>query len=141
MEEAEFLKQVEEYATLDRVESASAVAYATLTTLGESLPAEEADAAGSQLPDRLADWFTSAGGGAGAPYTPEAFVERVRELEADDARVDEREADRHARSGLCTFALAVSPGELATVRDRLPEGYDDLFDPPAAVGGSPTDPA
>jgi uncharacterized protein (DUF2267 family) len=120
MEENEFLTDVQRHADLDRVESARTATYATLTALGEVLPEDEAENAASQLPERLAGWMTDAASEESEAATPEAFVETVREREADDGNVDERDARRHTKAVLNTFAAALTPGELADVRANLP---------------------
>lgn len=135
MEESEFLTDVQRHANLDRIESARTATYATLTTLGEVLPEAEAENAASQLPETLAGWMTDAASEEGEAPTPEEFVERVREREADDGTVDERDARRHTKAALNTFAAAVTPGELADVRAALPDNYEGLFDPPDTAEG------
>ena len=138
MEENEFLTDVQRRANLGRVESARTATYATLAALGEVLPEAEAEDAASQLPEKLAGWMTDAASEEGEPYTPEEFVERVREREADDGSVDERNARKHTKAVLNTFAAAVTPGELADVRAQLPDDYEGLFDPPdtaESIGG------
>jgi uncharacterized protein (DUF2267 family) len=135
MEENEFLTDVQRHADLDRVESARTATYATLTALGEVLPEDEAENAASQLPEGLAGWTTDAASEESEAATPEAFVETVREREADDGNVDERDARRHTKAVLNTFAAALTPGELADVRANLPDNYGTLFQPPDTAEG------
>ena len=134
MEETEFLEHVQSRAHLDTVEGARGVMYASLTALGETTPEAEARDAAAQLPETLADQLTSAAADHEASYTSEEFVDRVQEIESEDGRVDDTDAERHARAALSTFAAAVSSGELGGVRDHLAGDYDDLFDPPELSG-------
>lgn len=129
MEENEFLKRVQRRAGLATVEEARTVTATTLQVFGEAVGEGTAGDVAAELPEAFAGSVTVSTGAR--RYDPREFVERVRTNE-HTADVDETDAERHAKAGLSTLADAVSGGTLADARDRLPDGYARLFDPPDA---------
>lgn len=125
MNEDEFLAHVRERASLGSTDEAQAATEATLRVLGSRLSGDDAERLAVQLPDSFEAALTEGSDTGAETFGAEAFVERVGERQ----RVDPTDAERHAKavtSALNDFVLEEADG----VRDRLPDGYDRLFDPP-----------
>lgn len=125
-----FYGHVQRRAGLDTVAEARAVTYTSLSTLGSALPEAEAENAAAELTDPLDAWLTNPAADLEKSHEPASFVDRVGDREADDARVDDDNAELHAKAALSTLETAVSDGEIDDVRDALPGDYDELLDPP-----------
>lgn len=130
MDEREFLERVRRRAGVDTSEEARAVTAATLQAFGEAVGEAVAGDVAAELPGEFN--ATVAVSSGARHYDPREFVERVRTNE-HTAGVDETDAERHARAVLSTLADAVPAETFAAARDRLPDGYDRLVDPPNAT--------
>jgi uncharacterized protein (DUF2267 family) len=126
----EFVRYVERVAAdgLDQ-ESAERAIAATLTVLAECLPGREARDLAAQLPSKLQARLTGAPA-RGQAVTVDAFLRRVGEREG----VSPSQALHHVRAVMEALAEAVTGHVLQRVRARLPDGFETLFVPPAAVG-------
>lgn len=122
---SEFLGAVQQRARLDSQEAAVGATRATLATLSERLDPGEAGDVAAQLPGEIGRYLTEVEGVESFPWRE--FVDRVAEREGLDEG-DRADATYHAQVVLAVVAEAVTPGELADLRDQLPEGYDDLFE-------------
>ena len=125
MDDEQFFSDVESRADLDSHEQAVAAAESVLGVLGERLDTIEALA--DELPANLAAALDSAGDEA-AGFTPDEFVEWVREaerekttdLDADDARL-------HTQAVFESLAHSVAGETWNAVRTQLPDEYERLY--------------
>ena len=125
MDDEQFFSDVESRADLDSHEQAVAAAESVLGVLGERLDTIEALA--DELPANLAAALDSAGDEA-AGFTPDEFVEWVREaerekttdLDADDARL-------HTQAVFESLSQSVGGETWNAVKDQLPDEYDRLY--------------
>lgn len=130
MNEKQLLTHVRERADLDSTDEARAATDATLRVLGSRITGPEAEDLAAQLPESLGAELTQRSGVGAESFGVDEFVERVREEEADDPRIDD-DPEVHAKAVASVLTDAVSGGELSDVRARLPDDYDELFDPTA----------
>lgn len=121
----EFVAQVQQRVYLDSPEAAMNAIGATLETLGERLPWEEAHGLAEQLPPELGRYLDQAMGPQ--EFDLDDFFTRVSFREG----VDLAEATPHALAVMEVLKEAVSPGMIGKLRHRLPEEYHSLF---AGVG-------
>lgn len=129
MNEKQLLTHVRERADLGSTDEARAVTEATLRVLGSRITEPEAEDLAAQLPESFGADLTWESDVEAEPFGVSEFVERVREREADDPRIDDGDPEGHAKAVASVLTDAVSGRELADVRAQLPDGYDELFDP------------
>ncbi len=122
MEHDEFVTLVGE--RLDGVspDAAERAVRATLETLGQRLPAEEAEDLAAQLPPHLATCLHQTAS-QHEEFPVDEFYERVAELED----IDPDEATAHAKAVLGILDHAVSSGQIAELMMRLPSDYGELL--------------
>lgn len=123
MKHDEFIGQVENRARLDSRGAAARAVRATLETLAERLPSDEAHHLASQLPLEIGEHLERAKGPA-ADFGLDGFFERVAAKEG----VEEGDAAYHARCVLEVLREAVTAGQVDHVRIALPEEYARLFE-------------
>jgi uncharacterized protein (DUF2267 family) len=111
---------------------AEAVTWATLVTLGERIPAREADELARHLPPPL-DEALKEGGGHGKTFASDEFVARV----ASRGRFPERDARKGVAAVVGALHAALPAGELEYLVAVLPADYAWLFGGPPP----PADPA
>lgn len=121
MKDDEFIARVQERIGDTEARAEEAVR-ATLETLGQRLPAREAQNLGAQLPPRLATCLHRSAS-QDESFPVDQFFARVAEL----SDVDEQKARDHATAVLGVLQDAVSPGEVVDLFDQLPDAYDDLL--------------
>ena len=112
-----------------RLEDAERAIAATLTTLAECLPANEARDLAAQLPSQLKRPLLEPSTRPSATSLQE-FLGRV----ADREGVSPSEAFHHGRAVLDALTEAVTGHELRHVRALLPDELAPLFVAPAAAG-------
>lgn len=122
MQTHDFLGRVQSKARLPTLDAAQRATRATLQTLAERLGPDESRQLGAQLPREIQEYLLT------APDEPEGFssdefLGRVSEREG----VELPEGTYHARAVIEVLGLAVSPGEMVDVLDRLPADYARLF--------------
>ena len=101
---------------------AEAITWATLVTLGERIPAREAEELVRRLPPPLNDAIEE-GDGHGQSYTSDEFVRRV----ADRAETTEQDAAKGAAAVVAALRSVLPEGELEYVTAALPGDYAWLF--------------
>ncbi len=99
---------------------AEAMTWATLTTLGERIPAREADELARRLPEQLSD---AMGGDHGQSFGSDEFIDRVA-ARADTTGDD---AANGAAAVIAALGAVLPPGELDYVAAALPGEYAWLF--------------
>jgi uncharacterized protein (DUF2267 family) len=125
MDDEQFFSDVESRADLDSHEQAVAAAEAVLGVLGERLDTVEALA--DELPANLAAALDSAGAEA-AGFTPEEFVDWVREAERETTtELDADEARLHTQAVFESLAQSVDGETWNAVRNQLPNEYERLY--------------
>lgn len=121
MQHEAFIEEVQQRARLDSREAAGEAADAVLETLAERLPADEAAAVASELPEGLGGHFEDAG--EAEEFGVDEFFQRVNGREG----VEDPAAKLHAQVVTNVLAAAVSEGELDAVFEDLPPEYRDLL--------------
>lgn len=132
MKAHEFLSNVEERADLESADEARAATEATLRVLGSRLTEPEAEDLAAQMPEEFGSDLTWESRTEPESFDAEAFVGRVRERAEEGPRIDDPDAETHAKAVVSTLADAVGSGELSDVRAQLPGGYERLFNPEEA---------
>ena len=96
---------------------------ATLMTLGERIPAGNAEDFAASLPIEIKWYMTGAVHEHGQRFDWKEFVERVSAIEGEG--VDHAEAAYHARIIIDLAETIVPPSDFQQLRNQLPEGEDD----------------
>ncbi len=117
-----FIGHVTDRAKLSSRGDALTATRATLETLAERIPADEAADLGAQLPEEIGR-FLKGSSPKGERFDSDEFIERV----AKRANVDVPTATFQVRAVLDVVQEAASEGQIAQVRDALPEDYQRLF--------------
>jgi uncharacterized protein (DUF2267 family) len=127
-QETQFFSGIESRADLDSRDEAIAATEATLGVLGERLTGGEADALADELPDNLAAAMESTGDEA-AGFSPDEFVEWVREAEREQAAgLDVSAARLHVQAVLESLSQSVDGDVWNAVRSQLPSEYERLYE-------------
>ncbi|MFB6075118.1 MAG: DUF2267 domain-containing protein [Haloarculaceae archaeon] len=119
----EFVGEVQHRLELGATGPAVRATRATLTTLGERLPPDEADNLASPLPMEIDRYLREAEGGQRFDY--DEFLERVSDREGE--AVDRSDANYHAQQVVGLLSEVVPGRAVAKLRGMLPEDYDPLF--------------
>lgn len=122
----EFLGQVQHQAQLPSLGHALSATRATLTTLGERLAGGEAAHVAAQLPREISHFLTggdAASLGSGQRFGLDEFIARVAMREGTGLPL----AAYHAQAVMHVLDDAVSPGEMAQVRQQLPDDIRRLL--------------
>lgn len=122
MQYHEFIGQIQHKARLGSLGDAVRAANATLQTLAERLPADEADHLAAQLPYEIGRFIREHATGA-ERFSVDEFYNRVTDREG----IDKPQAVFHARAVLEVLQQAVSPGEIEQIRNQLPGDFMPLF--------------
>lgn len=133
MKTDQFITNVRERADLESDGEARAATETTLRVLGSRLTETEAEDLAAQLPEEFGPSLTWESGTEPEPFDAGTFIERVRQQEADDNRLDESDAETDAKAVGSVLAEAVSGGEVSDVLAQLPDEYDRLFEPPGTA--------
>lgn len=135
MQYEEFIRQVQEGASLASREEAVRATEAVLGTLGERLYRTERNDVAAQLPKELAQFLLKFVDGATTRrqvprFALKEFYIRVR----GRADVTFQEAVDRSRAVVSVLREAISAGQWRDMRASLPDGYGDLLDeaPPKA---------
>lgn len=123
MQESGVIETVRERGTLESTDEATETTVVVLEALGERIPAENARAIASGLPQPIGEHLTDSSGGESPPVSFDDFVDRVR----DGADVDAAEAVKRARVAVDALSETSDADELRAVEDQLPDEFDQLF--------------
>ena len=96
---------------------------ATLMTLGQRIPEENAEDFAASLPLEIKWYMTGAVHEHGQRFDWSEFVSRVSEIEGEG--VDAPEAAFHARIIIDLVETVVPPSDFQQLRNQLPESEDD----------------
>jgi uncharacterized protein (DUF2267 family) len=118
----EFTGNVQNRARLASTDEAIKAIRATLETLAERLHGGEAQNLAAQLPEEVGHYLTDSD--TSETFDMDEFLERVAKREG----VDLPESVHHARAVMTVVQEAVSAGEVADVREQLPDDYAPLFE-------------
>lgn len=132
MNEDEFLAHVRERASLASTDEARVATGATLRVLGSCISEAEAERLAARLPEPFGTVLPEERDTGPETFDAAAFVERVGERESERGGIDASDAERHTKAVASALNDFVLDDELETVCERLPEGYDRLFDPTGA---------
>ena len=95
---------------------------ATLMTLGERIPAENAEDFAASLPIEIKWYMTGAVSNHGQRFDWSEFVDRVSEIEGTG--VNGAEAAYHARLIIDLIETIIPPSDFQQLRDQLPESAE-----------------
>lgn len=121
MEHNEFIQLVHERLDTSRDVAERAVR-ATLETLGQRLPAAEAEDLAAQLPPPLATYLHQTAS-QDEEFPVDEFYERVAEL----GELPPEDAEDQAKAVLAVLDDAVSAGQITDLIAALPADYGDLL--------------
>lgn len=122
MDFKEFTGKVQDELELATQAEAVRASRAFLTTLSERLYPGEADDLAGSLPMEIDHYVISAS--SGQRFSRDEFIQRVADIE----HVDEPDAFRHIQLMMKILGETVPPGELADIRDGLPDEFEDFFE-------------
>lgn len=122
MQYEEFVEEVQHRARLGSRGDAVRAIRATLETLAERLPTEEANHLAAQLPPAIGSHLQDSNGSE--RFTLNHFFERVAQREPADLA----DAVHHARAVISVLNEAVSAGQFEQVRNILPDEFNPLFE-------------
>lgn len=122
MQYHEFIGQIQHKARLGSLGDAVRAANATLQTLAERLPGDEADHLAAQLPYEIGRFIREHATGA-ERFSVDEFYNRVTDREG----IDKPQAVFHARAVIEVLQQAVSAGEIEQIRNQLPDDFLPLF--------------
>lgn len=122
MQYEEFVGEVQHRARLGSQGEAVRAIRATLATLAERLPKDEGEDLAAQLPQGIGAYLNESNGPE--RFTLNHFFERVAAREPADLP----DAVHHARAVISVLSEAVSAGQLAQVRNTLPDEFNPLFE-------------
>ncbi|WP_327053326.1 DUF2267 domain-containing protein [Halomicrococcus gelatinilyticus] len=126
MEYQAFIRAVEERTDLSTADEADDAVGATLVTLSERIPDQEAQDLASQLPTEVGSYLTIADGSTSFGF--DEFVARVLERETV-TEIDERDAAvEHAQAVIAVLLDAVTSRESDDVLSYLTRDYERLFE-------------
>ncbi|WP_340101413.1 DUF2267 domain-containing protein [Salinibaculum salinum] len=94
---------------------------ATLLTLGQRIPAGNAEDLAASLPMEIRWYLTGAVAEHGQRFDWQEFVARVSDIEGEDPR----DAAYHARVIIDLVRTVVPESDFRELRDQLPESEDD----------------
>ncbi len=122
----EFVGNVQHHARLGSEGDTMRAIEATLATLAERIPGDQADHLAAQLPAALGAYVKA---NRGADRTSESFdlgefYERVARREG----VDLPDAVHHAKVVMNVVREAITPGEMDHLWSALPDEYNEIFD-------------
>lgn len=118
---AQFIKQVQNRASLDSKDAAMKATRATLEVLGQRLFGGEPKDLAAQLPRELASCLRQ--GPKNEAFDLSEFYERIGRKEG----VEIGEASAHARAVIDVLCHAVTQGEIDDICSQLPEDFAALF--------------
>ncbi|MFN3324378.1 MAG: DUF2267 domain-containing protein [Bryobacteraceae bacterium] len=121
MQYAEFVRRFQERTGIQDQQEAVRVIGATLETLGECISQTELADMASQLPTELSGYLWRVQ--QEEYFSIREFYRRV----ARRADITVPEATERARDVVAVLQEAVSKGEIADIREELPEDYEELF--------------
>lgn len=128
MDDERFFSDIESRADFESRDQAVAAAESTLGVLGERLGGTETDALADELPENLAAALESSGDEA-AGFSPEEFVEWVREAEREQvAGLDVSDTRLHVQAVLESLSQSVDGDVWNAVRSQLPSEYSRLYE-------------
>jgi len=122
MQYEEFVGEVQHRARLGSQGDAVQAIRATLQTLAERLPGDEAKHLAAQLPPAIGSYLQDSNGSE--RFTLNHFFERVAQREPADLA----DAVHHARAVISVLNEAVSTGQFEQVRNTLPDEFEPLFE-------------
>jgi len=134
----EFVGEVQHRLELPGTGEAVRAVRATLTTLGERIPADDAADLASALPMEVSWYLVGAPRRHGERFDWAEFVARVSEIE----HADRATAAYHARVIVDLVGTLVAPADFQQLRDQLPErgDWDALFEVVDAGGWEAAEP-
>ena len=122
MQYEEFVGEVQHRARLGSQADAVRAIQATLATLAERLPIDEAKHLAAQLPPAIGHYLQGSNGSE--RFSLNHFFERVAARE----RADLADAVHHARAVVSVLNEAITAGQLEQVRSTLPDEFKPLFE-------------
>ncbi len=123
----EFVKHVQSFSQVDALDEVKRAVRATLQTLAERIPGDEASKLAKQLPDEMGRYFQGREGQSGSIFTLKEFYRRVSEKEG----IAPAAAVTHVRAVFAVLNSAVIPADFSEVQTTLSEDYEELFAAPS----------
>ena len=123
----EFIKHVQSFSQVESLDEVKRAVRATLQTLAERIPGNEASKLAEQLPEEMATHFQGREGQSGNVFSLKEFYRRV----SDRENIDPAAAVVHVRAVFAVLNSAVIPADFGEVQTTLTEDYEDLFAAPS----------
>ncbi len=125
----EFIKHVQSFSQVESLDEVKRAVRATLQTLAERIPGNEASKLAEQLPEEMATHFQGREGQTGSPFALKEFYRRVSDKEG----IDPAAAVIHVRAVFAVLNSAVIPADFSEVQTTLTEDYEELFAAPSVA--------
>ena len=123
----EFIKHVQSFSQVDSLDEVKRAVRATLQTLAERIPGDEASKLAEQLPEEMGTHLRGREGQSDNAFTLQEFYRRVGQKEG----IDPSAAVIHVRAVFAVLNSAVIPADFSHVRAILSEDYEELFAAPS----------
>ncbi len=123
MEYAEFITHVQSLAQSESREEVERAVFATLETINECIPAEEAQNLAIQLPQELGDYLQGQEGEVSQNFHLEEFISRTSQRE----NLAPTTAAMHVRAVFAVLQNAIPPDKFAKFHAILSHDYQQLF--------------
>ena len=123
----DFVKHVQSFSQVDSLDEVKRAIRATLQTLAERIPGDEASKLAQQLPEEMGTYFQGREGQAANLFTLKDFYRRVGEKEG----INPARAVIHVRSVFAVLNSAIIPADFSEVQTTLSEDYEELFAAPS----------
>ncbi|WP_414529843.1 DUF2267 domain-containing protein [Nodularia chucula] len=123
MEYNEFITHVQSLAQSNSREEAERATRATLATIKERLPQDEAQAVAAELPLELGQPLQATEGESNASFSMQEFISRVSQKE----NIEPTTTVIHVRAVFAVLQNAINPEKFAKFHHYFDHGYEELF--------------
>lgn len=125
----EFIKHVQSFSQVESLDEVKRAVRATLQTLAERIPGNEASKLAKQLPEEMSTHFQGRENQPGSAFSLKEFYRRVSDRES----IDPAAAVVHVRAVFAVLNSAIVPADFGEVQTTLTEDYEELFAAPSVT--------
>jgi uncharacterized protein (DUF2267 family) len=119
----EFISLVQTMAQSSSFEEAEMATRATLKTIQELIPADQAEILASELPSELGEFLRGQNTVSSLDFHLQEFIERASQKE----NIEPTTAAIHVRAVFAVLPTAISSGNFTNFHNYFPHDYEELF--------------
>ncbi|QSJ15781.1 DUF2267 domain-containing protein [Nostoc sp. UHCC 0702] len=123
MEYDEFITHVQSLAQSNSREEAQRATRATLETIKERIPGDEAKVLAEKLPQQLGEYLQGREGDSGESFNLQEFIARTSQKE----NIEPTTTAIHVRAVFAVLQNALNPEIFASFQALFPHNYEELF--------------